>query len=312
MPPGPKATLDPIPHELLDERGEPRWGSYAGALGAIDLRPLASRATLFFRRKRWMWMGVATKDTFVAACVVDLGYAASAFAFVFHDGRMSFDSSAMGARARVGQTGEARFHRRSLSIEMTPSSLRVRARGLSIHAELGPSPAPAITAVAPIEGGGVNVTQKRALLSSRGAVSLGDRSIALDGLAAYDLTHGILARRTAWRWGFGLGLDASGVPIAFNIVQGFVGARECAVFHGSETRALGEGRFSFDEDPMRPWRVLSEEADLRFEPRGVHREEKDLLVVRSRFIQAVGTWRGTIAGTDVELLGVAEDQDVVW
>ena len=59
------------------------------------------------------------------------------------------------------------------------------------------------------------------------------------------------------------------------------------------------------------------EVDLEFEPGAEHTETRNLGLVRSRFAQPLGTFRGTLRVGDRTLeldrcLGVVEDQDVVW
>ena len=56
---------------------------------------------------------------------------------------------------------------------------------------------------------------------------------------------------------------------------------------------------------------------LRFVPIGAHREERDLKVVKSHFVQPVGLFRGTLeieGRTHVieDVPGVTEDQDILW
>ena len=57
--------------------------------------------------------------------------------------------------------------------------------------------------------------------------------------------------------------------------------------------------------------------DLRFVPAAVHEEAQDLKVVRSKFIQPVGRFSGTLTVDGKThrvsgIPGVVEDQDVVW
>ncbi|HQR80743.1 MAG TPA: DUF2804 family protein, partial [Actinomycetota bacterium] len=57
--------------------------------------------------------------------------------------------------------------------------------------------------------------------------------------------------------------------------------------------------------------------DLIFDPIGVHRESLDLRLVRTRFLQPVGEFTGTIRlgrrTLQIEgLPGVVENQDTLW
>jgi hypothetical protein len=167
-----------------------------------------------------------------------------------------------------------------------------------------------------------NATEKMVLLPSVGEVIAGGRHYSLEGgLGGLDFTCGFLARKTAWRWAFALGRARSAQRVAFNLVQGFVGPAECAVWVDGEIYPVSGGVVTYDEkDPWKPWHVRTEggELDLRFEPGALHAEEHDFRVVASRFIQPAGSFSGTVRlpGRDpLELdrvLGVVEDQEVVW
>jgi hypothetical protein len=58
--------------------------------------------------------------------------------------------------------------------------------------------------------------------------------------------------------------------------------------------------------------------DLRFVPSDFHREDRELVVVSSKFVQAVGRYEGHVRLKDGrtfavrEALGVTEDQDTKW
>lgn len=185
---------------------------------------------------------------------------------------------------------------------------------------------PALTVISPVTGDGVvNVTMKRAALSARGTLRIGDRSWSLDGgVGGIDYTHGYLARNTAWRWAMGNGRLADGTGVGFNLVEGFnEGNPRCnenALWLGDRLIPLGRARFQFDpKSPERPWEVVTTDGavTLRFQPHHVHREERDYKLVRSHFVQPLGVFSGTIRvdGRSIELSGVGgvtEDQDILW
>ena len=85
--------------------------------------------------------------------------------------------------------------------------------------------------------------------------------------------------------------------------------------HGA-LHPLGRARFGFGrDDSLGLWRMESETGDfaLRFRPLHVHKEERNLGLVRSRFWQLQGFFTGTVrAGGEVlelnGLPGVTEDQ----
>lgn len=317
---------------LVPGSSEPAFGAYAGPLPAVHFANLGLRDRVA-RRKRWVYVALATEEAWFSAAIVRTGYAATAFAFAYdlRGQRMMLDRTVLGPSpvARVSDDfhapGEiARFAMGKTTLALTRRGptleLHVRMRDLEIDAAVeeasGP---PAVTAIASLGKGLVNGTEKRALLSMRGRARCGNREVILDGgTAGYDYTHGLLPRHTQWRWAFALGKARSGEPFGLNLVQGFVGEAECAAFFGGEVVPLAEPRFELDvAQPMRQWRLAGDGIDLAFEPGGVHAQHTNLGVVRSRFIQPVGLFTGTVrvGSRDVYvegLPGVVEDQDVLW
>lgn len=326
----PSSAVDPITRA-------PRFGSYRGSLGTVDYRHFAlGRVRRTLSTKRWLYLGIATDDLFVAAAVVDLGYASTTFAYVFdrQAGRNIASASVFGhpfathvttalddrrlADFRLGGTRVSitRDSSHTIALEAKYTDLEIRARFATLDAPAG------IVAIAPLPGGLVNTTQKRTLLPVTGDIVVRGRRQSLDGaFGGYDYTNGLLERHTAWKWAFLLGRTNAGAPVALNLVEGFVGEPECAVWLDRDVHGVGEGRIEFDRaNPLRPWRIRTADdaVDLRFDARDFHAERKNLGLVRSSFIQAVGSYSGSIrlAGQPpIEIghaLGVAEDQDVLW
>jgi hypothetical protein len=332
-------TLLPAPDAAFDSSGEPRLGSFYGGIPRVDLSPMPMQRSLVRRtlhHKRWMYVALASEDTFVALCVIRFGYAASTFAFAYDrkSDRMLVDRSSVappyaceiGDAAGEGCVARYRAGRSRVSIARGSGATRyavdARLPGFELDVRLETAAAPpAITAIARLPGDLLSTTEKRTLLTAEGGLVVEGRRRALDGaLAGYDYTNGMLARHTAWQWAFLLGRARTGEKVALNLVQGFVGEPECAAWIEGEVHPLAEGRFAFErESPMAPWRVSSADGavDLTFRPGGIHAERKNLGVVTTRFLQPVGTYSGRLraGGRDLEIdraLGVAEDQDARW
>lgn len=338
----PSSVLDPLSHAVIA-------GSFRGGLPVeVDLGKLAVGGLplvggkLFRTRheKRWIYAAISAGDLFLGAAIVKLGYASSAFVFAFDraSGRMLSDVSFLGPRGfasvscapREGASARFTALRNKASFTWSRASgagafsLAVRAGDVVIDARLDASGAPPpIGVVANLGAPGlVNATEKGALLAVTGEATIANRRFALDGgLGGYDYTHGYLARHTAWKWAFLLGRAESGERVGLNLVQGFVGEPECALWIDGALHPLAEGRFTFDpRQPLAPWlvRTADDSVDLRFEPGGIHQEHKNLGVITSRFIQPVGCFSGSIRVPGraplvlSRALGVVEDQDVLW
>lgn len=341
--------LPRAPEEPLDGWGAPRLGAYAGSLGRIDVGRLAAppgvgplaRAA---RGKRWVYALVVTPEVQLGVAVLEAAYVGAAFAWVVDraTGAVLYDRSATGlpglnarvndrpgpgARASFAGPGvdvllERRADRYHLDLELGGGAVVVDAL---LDARAAPEP---FVLVARVDGGGFRATQKALCLPVEGRLEVRGRRFDLGGgLGGLDHTAGLLARETAWRWAFGLG-RADGVPLGFNLAEGFGLAPddpgENALARAGEAPwRLPPVGFEYDRlAPDRaPWRISSAggAVELEFTPGAVHREEKRLPLVATRFAQVAGTFSGVLPGgpggapVRVDALpGVVEDHWARW
>lgn len=331
-------TLEPAPPRLFHPTTAAlSEGSFVGPLPPFS-PGRAGRLTRALSEKAWLYAAIVSDEVWISLCVVHLGYAATAFVFAYElgRGRMLLDSTAIAPpfRARVsrdlhagGDVASFRGVGLTVRVERVGGDVRgdgelvARAEGdgVDLSARLSCRGAPrAVSAVAALSRDRFNTTEKRAPLEVTGRARFAGRAFSLDGaLGGYDFTRGLLARRTRWRWAFGLG-RVEGAPFAFNLVSGFVGEAECVAFGGGRTSPLSEATIDLDPAaPHRPWRVTGEGYALDFTPGAIHAQRTNLGVVRSRFLQPVGVYDGAfdLDGRRLALEGlpgVIEDQDVVW
>jgi hypothetical protein len=287
----------------------------------------------FARRKKWLWVAIAAEDVWISLAVVRTGYAATAFAFAYDLAQKSMlmDHTVLGptpvSRVSDGPHDEgavARFAMGKTSFVLARGGsrldVRVKIGELDIEAAFDESTSPpSIAAIARLGEGLLNATEKRVLARVTGSARIAGRNVDLSrAVGGWDYTHGLLPRHTKWNWAFAMGNAKDGRPIAFNVVQGFVGEAECAAFIDGSVHPIAEPKFGFDVDrPELPWTLRGDGIDLTFETGAVHAQHTKLVVIRSRFVQPVGTFSGPIRidGKDVlvrNLPGVVEDQDVLW
>jgi hypothetical protein len=345
--------LRPAPRSVENSAGHPAFGTYQGTLNEVDLGRLAGPYHLtapmrLLKEKKWQYQIVCTPELIALFAIVDLSYTANAFVMAIdrRDKRVLVDKSFLGVPgplARVGNCpGEglsAHFQTLGASFSVARAAGRERYR-LAVDVWDLPMPrkavhwrgdilavggAPALSVIAPVaDDGVVNVTQKWAGLLAFGNLTAGGRTYVLDGgVAGLDYTHGFLARHTAWRWALAVGRLGDGTPVGVNLVEGFNDeseeTNENALWVGRTLVPLGRAKFTYNkQDWLDPWhvRTLDGTVDLEFRPMHAHREERDYKLVRSRFVQPVGTFRGTLRidgrSVPVELGGVTEDQDMLW
>lgn len=303
--------MPPAPASVLDRRGCPAFGTYSGHVPRVDWKGGGLRS------KRWHFASVAGPRVLLGAAVVDVGWATMAFAYLFDRERraMRAELSRLGlpllsgrVSDRPGAGARSEFAGPGLWLRIEHGwRLRARGPGLRIDATLEETAAP-LCAIAPIDGGLANCTHKTVCLAVRGFAEAGGARFPLDGCSgALDHTLGVLARETRWHWA-----SMSDARVGFNLVEGFNGPCENAVWIDGRVQPVGGAEFVFD-DPLGPWRIRAEGIDLTFTPEGLRREDKDLGFAKSRFVQAIGSFRGRACGREIrDLPGVTEDHEARW
>lgn len=324
--------LPDTPDAVTDAEGQPRFGTFQGALPQIDLSQLRAPFApgplgRVFKHKRWQYNALATSEVLVVTATIDTTYACSAFLYAVDLQRreLLFRQSFIGLPAVMLQVGDHPSAGHDSWFRAPGASLKTcresEARPFQIEADLSrlytrreppvrlrgrvdtQNAASALTVVSPVEGDGIiNVTQKWAGLPLSGVLELGRRRFSLDeGVAGFDYSQGFLGRRTCWRWALVLGRLSDGTSVGINLVEGFNEAssetNENALWLGDRLIPLSRARFEFDKkDPSKPWKITTAdgEIDLRFEAIYVHDEHRDLKLLRSYFVQPAGLFHGTI------------------
>jgi hypothetical protein len=151
-------------------------------------------------------------------------------------------------------------------------------------------------------------TRKQGGIRAHGTVALGGRPRAVEARAIVDDTAGYHARHTAWLWSAGVGVAASGAPVAWNLVAGVHDAPEA-----SERTVWIDGA-PHHVGPVEFAPGLERVADLRFSAEAVRARTENLLIMRSDYEQPFGTFSGElpVAGELREGYGVMERHEVVW
>jgi hypothetical protein len=157
-------------------------------------------------------------------------------------------------------------------------------------------------------------TRKQAGLPASGTLSLDDGpGCAIGARAVIDDTAGYHARRTEWWWTAGVGVDADGTPLAWNLVSGVNDpphGSERAVWVAGEPRETPPVAFAADLS-----RIWSEDgSELLFEAEAERSRRENLLLVKSEYRAPFGTFSGTLPGgvALARALGVVEHHRALW
>ena len=151
-----------------------------------------------------------------------------------------------------------------------------------------------------------------------------DQPLPRQGLATLDWTRSAALRTTRWNWascatrlkdGRRLGLNLSA-----HVYDDAAGAStENALWLDGQLQPLGGVTFALPASPASEvWHVQGPEVELAFSPLGARRQNLNLGIIRSRFVQPFGHFAGTIRLPSGETLvvpasfGVVEDHLAVW
>ena len=198
--------------------------------------------------------------------------------------------------------------------------LDVPVEGGRLVASVAIEPDQPVVCVTPTPRGGWNATQKVAGERARVRVRTATTQVAVTGGAWRDWTLGAQDRDTTWRWAAAAGTAEDGRRVGLNVSTGMngAGAGEDVVWWDGvpvplRLDELGPAGARMTGD----WRLAGPDWALDVATVGARAADENLLLVRSRYVQPVGTFTGTLpdpAGraVPVRLVGVTEDHVARW
>jgi hypothetical protein len=151
-------------------------------------------------------------------------------------------------------------------------------------------------------------TAKQGGVRVAGLIELDGEPIQFEERGLVDDSAGYHARHTVWSWSAGVGMLTDGRPVAWNLVTGVHDApvnSERTVWVEGVPREVGEVEFAAD---------LSRVGDLTFTEWSAREDKTNALLLRSKYRQPFGTFKGTLPdGNELrEGHGVMESHDVWW
>jgi hypothetical protein len=248
--------------------------------------------------KRWRYVGVFCEELMLCAARVQVGPAHQSFWALFTrtDSRLRERTHTLRGRG---------------SVELAPGRLRVNDDPVRIDLTLEEDAGWETTCP---NGTEYVWTRKQAGIRAHGTLAFDaapPRSI--EALAIVDDTAGYHARVTEWRWAAGVGVDPTGRPLAFNLVQGVndpaVGSERAVWMDGVPHEAPA---VSFSSDLTQI--LAGDGSTLRFTAEAQRSRRENLLLVRSDYVAPFGNFSGMLPG-GIELahgLGVIEHHRARW
>ena len=275
------------------------------------------------RKKRWDYWCVITPEVIVSFVYADIDYAGLANCWILD--RSDDAQATAGVLRPVARglslpdqvcTGTAQFVDEAFTIRIAETDDATYLTASAPSSGLGPisvditvdKPAAheSLNVVIPWSDRTFQFTSKQNTRRATGTVTAGDRSWvvgASEDFAVQDLGRGIWPYANRWNWAAGSGRSSDGRLIGLQFggkwTEG-TGYTENALCVGGRLTKIGqELDWDYDwDDPMRPWRLRSDDVDLVLEPYFDRYDNTDLKVVKMEVHQCFGTWAGTVRDAD--------------
>jgi hypothetical protein len=328
-----RSELVPAPGGLASRSGGAvSPGVYAGAIDDLSTAtwdgscgPLSPRR---LQRKGWMYVGLFAPQYMMGFAVVDAGYLATAFVYVYDrtTGRLiehrcarpwGFDATFAPDWRR---SWSLRSGRRYWQIDHDGMAwqLACSAPGLQLVATVADHRR-GISAVSSAPGRPFHHTYKLGGLAAEATLTRDGRSEHVAARASVDFSLGYPPRETCWNWASLDGVTDDGQPVAINLVAHFLNGLENALWMGDEVIPLAQAVFRYTpENPLAPWQIstMDDRLSLMFVPEGQRQEHRDAGVVSSRFSQPFGRYSGHLetpsGGQAIHGYGVVEAHQARW
>lgn len=283
------------------------------------------------RKKRWDYWCVITPDVIVSLVCADIDYAGLANCWILD--RTDHAQATAGVLRPLGRgialpdqvcTGTSGIDAGafSLSIEETNDATHLRAS--AAESELGPISIDitvekrpdheSLNVVIPWSERQFQFTSKQNTRLATGSVSAGDRRWqigASEDFAVQDLGRGIWPYSNQWNWAAGSGRTSTGQLIGLQFggkwTEGTGYTENALCVDGCLTKLSEELDWDYRwDDPMRPWRLRSDNVDLELTPYFDRYDNTDLKIVKMEVHQCFGTWSGTVRDADGVVHQVAD------
>jgi hypothetical protein len=339
-----------VPDALINGHGVPEFGVYYRPFANVNLADFDYRRVAPFpfrlfagssRRaiKRWQYMGFASAEVVVGMAVVDIGYAQTAFIYVYNRStRALFERSSVDVLRRKGTLSVSSLEGVSSYVSgktlirmdnrLAPASRQISAHvpgALRLELETDQAAVTPLCAVTRNGLHGYNYCHKEAGFPVSGFVELSGERFELSGADAFgslDWTAGCLARDTFWNWASAGGTLKDTRRLGINFVSGVndQGFTENCYWVDGEPIKVDLVDFAYDRAAMleSPWRIQSRDGrvDLTFRADAERAEDINLGLVISRFHQPFGRFEGQLeidgVAQQVSLYGMVEEHQARW
>lgn len=322
-------AIQPKQNSLARTGSHVPHGVYEGLIPNVSTATWDKQGLLIKRRrserKTWIFFGFFSEELTCGMAIADAGALAIGFSYFFLPKENLFIEDKINIPLGFGDGFDPglydNWQLKNYSIRTSGTQMTLRSSGkfdleiVADHTDNG------ISVVAPSQGDRpFNFTFKDLAIPTKATISYKGKTYTHEGaFGSIDFTKGYPPRNTFWNWLSFIGKTDAGKTIAVNLVDRFNGNLENCVWYDGKRYLTAKADFS-NSKPLdkNTWsiRTIDGILDCTLEPRGSRREDLNLLVMKSLFIQPFGTVDGvlTLDGEAMHFtgFGVAEEHEALW
>lgn len=283
-------------------------------------------STRRWQRKAWIFFGAYTADLVVGFAMVDAGYLAKAFCYVYERQTGTFWKNeytrpfGFGKDFQAALTAPWQLGPYHINHQNGQWNLQYQHKNITLALTFE-EPHQGISAFCPsTPDRPFHYTYKNLLLPT--TIHYHNKNKHYDNapaLGSLDYSKGYPPRHTRWNWTSFMGQLADGTPIGINAVKGFNQDLENALWLGDQVQRLGNMDYHYPSAPLeKSWQMQAQNGQvaLTLTPKGLRQENINLGLLKSKFKQVFGPIKGRLYHQEqwqnFEGYGLMEEHEALW
>ena len=277
------------------------------------------------KRKSWIFLSTYNADYFVGFAIIDAGYLAKAFCYVYElktgnkweDSRIKpigFSTSFLQQKNEKWQLGPYQIHILNNQLKAT-----FNGRNFQLKWQIDLTQSGRLFVCSskgkkrPFHSTFKNLSLKQDL-----QIKTRDQLIRIQNQTAnIDFSFGYPPRNTIWNWICLTGSSDCGKKIGFNAVDHFNESLENYIWIDDQPFYIGHVSFKYNKNQVdKPWQIDGKNVSLLFDVVWQRKEHLHIGLLKSSFVQVMGSISGTIHlnnnTININGYGVCEDHHSIW
>ncbi len=277
-------------------------------------------------RKTWVFLGGYSKDLMIGIAVVDAGFIANAFTYFFVPSEQLFVEDKITLPGGFSNHFDPGLHDewklKNYLINTVGNKILASYKGkFELSVEMNDNQS-GLSFICPSPSRPFNFTYKNVCLPATFSIKYNGKTYNEKGdFGSIDFSKGYPPRHTIWNWASITGTLENGQRFGANLLDGHNGKYENAAWIGEDRILLPVTKFKYSKSKpldQQVWEMYTENKtiELTFDPVGVRKENLNAVVMKSKFTQCFGHFKGKVKKNgewlNFEGYGPAEEHEALW